>query len=594
MVDKVSQVPSNYTTPQLPEVGVSAPIDQGTDWASIIKTVGTAYGGVKTEQFMNEQEASTESLRVAHATDKRIADISIARNIMEKQAAGAITAEDTKELERINKDYGNLLAAVEQGRQTQRGFELKAQALLRESIRRRPDLAKELNDMYSKAVGTPSLEMLQHRYFAEDLNWVGQAAKAKEKGITDADVSRISDDILALSKVLPNKDQADVITGALMQSAAIRARGGSSEEAMVPLKDPAVQSILGTADGKSSTQEYLRLTEGTRDFDRKLDGFYGVAFDKMPNSPEWMNMVGTARQMITVYEAENVSLGKMRDDEKAKQKIAQNNYNVEYLRGIIAMADNPQKAANLVQSRNTFNAMNIEPMVKSYLSWSLSDYSEDARAPIAESFKNGENARKYGYHLPGSPISSPASLQLFAGNLARNPKGERMQSQELTGNRMLLTGLLADWGSPIKNEMGQYVPRSVEDFTNPRQGVLASIKSMIPAMNNTYMTPQLAKENPVQYTTNLLYMAGVLDQANIAMHKRLESEGLSQFIKRGSFQKSLENGTIPDFGKGIMVVGKPSAEQRARIDELVGGLNLQIQPIGIALKGFAQTIIPRK
>lgn len=587
MVDKVSQVPSNYTPPQLPQVGVSTPIDKGIDWGSLIKTVGEAYGSVKTEQFLNEQKASTESLQVAHATDKRIADISIARNIMEKQQAGAIDENDAKELARINKDYGNLFAAVEQGRQTQKGFELKAQALLRESIKRRPDLAKELNDMYSKAVGTPSLEMLQHRYFAEDLNWVGKAAEAgKPKGLTDADVSRLTDDVLQVSKVLANKNDADVVTAALAASAGVRANGGTPEEAMAPLQDPAVQAILSGKAGTSGMQQYLSITAPTKDFDRKLDGFYGIAINLSPNSPEWQDKLSTARQMKTVYESENIALAALQNNDMAKQKMAQNTNNIEYLDGILALADDPQKAANLVQSRRTLQSIEMEPQAKAYLAWSFKDYSEENRAPIGASFVAGNNARKLGYHDVGYQVTNPATLQLFAGNLARNPKGEKMSQQELTGNSMLLTGILADWGSPIKNSSGQYVARSLEDYTDPNQGVLASMNSMLPALNQTYMNPTEAKEKRVPYVRNVMYIAGVLDQANIAAHKRLENEGLSQYVKRYSFQKSIENSTVPDFGRGIVVVGKPSAEERKRIDEIVGGVNRQIRPIGVALTGY--------
>ena len=591
MVDKISQKPSNYSTPQTPEVGVSAPIDRGMDWSSVIKTVGEAYGSAKTSQFLKEQEASAESLRIVHGQDKRIEDISVARNIMEKQAAGAITEEDTKELERINKDYGNLRAAVEQGRRTQRGFELEAQKLLRESIKRRPDMAKELNDMYSKAVGTPSLEMLQHRYFAEDLDWVGKAAEAKDKGLTDADVSRITDDAMAVAKVLPKSGDADVINSAIAESVAIRARGGSSQEALAPLQDPAVQAILGTADGKSGAGQYLSLTEGTRDFPRKLDGFYGVAINLTPNSPEWNDKLSTARQMITIYESENISLSSLQNNEMAKQKIIQNNNDIEYLNGILALADDPQKAANLMQSRKVLQNIDIDPQAKAYLSWSMKDYTEENRAPIGASFVAGNNARKLGYHDAGYQVTNPATLQLFAGNLARNPKGDKMGAQELTGNSMLLTGILADWGSPIKNSSGQYVARSLEDYTNPNQGVLSSVATMIPALNQTYMTANDAKEKRVPFVRNVLYIAGILDQANIAAHKRLENEGLSQYVKRYSFQKTIEGGSVPDFGKGILVTGKPSAEERKRIDEIVGGLNSQVRPIGVALTGYVNLAI---
>lgn len=595
MVDKISQKPSDYSTPQLPEVGVNAPIDEGINWGSVIKTISGAYSSAKTSQFLKEQEASAEAIRGEHAQNKNIEDISIARNIMEKQASGAVTEEETKELERINKEYGNLRAAVEQGRQTQRGFELKAQALLRESIKRRPDLSRELNDIYSKAVGTPSLEMLQHRYFAEDLDWVGGAAKAKDQSITEADVSRLTDDAAAVAKVLPRSADADVINAAIARSVAIRARGGSPEEALAPMQEPAVQAILGGTDGQdavtSGVQEFLRITKATRDFPRKFDGFYGIAINLTPNSPEWMDKIDTARQMKTIIQAESIALAGLQNNDMAKQKIAQNTIDIEYLDGILQMADDPQKAANFIQSRKTFMNIDLDPQAKAYLSYSMKDYSEETRAPVGASFVAGTNARKLGYHGAGYQVTNPATLQLFAGNLARNPKGDRMSSQELTGNSMLLTGILADWGSPIKNSSGLYVARSLEDYTNLNQGVLASVTTMIPALNQTYMTEGVAKEKDKVYAKNIAYLAGILDQANIAAHKRLENEGLSEYIKRYNFQKTLAEGEIPDFERGIVVVGNPSAKQRKRIDEIVGGLNTQIRPIGVAISGYAKILV---
>jgi hypothetical protein len=114
---------------------------------------------------------------------------------------------------------------------------------------------------------------------------------------------------------------------------------------------------------------------------------------------------------------------------------------------------------------------------------------------------------------------------------------------------------------------------------------------MIPALNQTYMTAKDAKEKRVPFVRNVLYIAGILDQANIAAHKRLENEGLSQYVKRYSFQKTIEGGSVPDFGKGILVTGKPSAEERKRIDEIVGGLNSQVRPIGVALTGYVNLAI---
>lgn len=586
MVDKISQAPSNYTTPQLPEVGVSAPIDQGMDWASIIKTVGTAYGGVKTEQFMTEQEASTESLRVAHATDKRIADISVARNIMEKQAAGAITAEDTKELERINKDYGNLLAAVEQGRQTQRGFELKAQALLRESIRRRPDLAKELNDMYSKAVGTPSLEMLQHRYFAEDLNWVGQAAKAKS-GPSEADVSRRIGDLIQLGKSL-DADDSQVVTGVVANAtAALLDPNRGAAVAAELLADPGLQGVLSRGVGDSMVR-FQEVTKGTSDFQGAIGRLSTLAASALPDSPEWQNAITGINAAEQAIRKENIDLANL-NIPAAKNKIEQNNRDLELIAQIRAKTDDPIKVNALLDGHKELRARNIPADAAQIVSSFLADVPKDAIAPIAQSFASGSLARQTGSHRQGLYVpSSPAGFQLFAGQLARNPRGDRLSDTEKSGAALTLSGLLADWGYPITDADGKIVPRSMTDYFDQRQGILASLATAIPALDNTYMTKQTLQESPRVFAANLMFMAGVLDQANLAAYKRLADEGLGQYIKRGTAMGLAQKGSAIDWNSTMQVVGNPNAQQLQRINQVLGIVNTQSAPIRSAYDRYVR------
>lgn len=586
MVDKISQAPSNYTTPQLPEVGVSAPIDQGMDWASIIKTVGAAYGGVKTEQFMNEQEASTESLRVAHANDKRIADVSIARNIMEKQAAGAITAEDTKELERINKDYGNLLAAVEQGRQTQRGFELKAQALLRESIKRRPDLAKELNDMYSKAVGTPSLEMLQHRYFAEDLDWLGQAAKGK-KGATEADVSRRIGDLLQLANNFDAQDK-QVVLGVVSQAqAALLNPEQGVAEAERLLSDVGLQGVLTRGVG-DSMQQFVELTKGTADFQGAIGRLSTLASTALPDSPEWQNALAGISIAEQAIRKENIDLANL-NIPAAKAKIEQNNRDLELIAQIRAKTDDPIKVNALLDGHKELRARNIPADAAQIVSSFLADVPKDAIAPIAQSFASGSLARQTGSHRQGLYVpSSPAGFQLFAGQLARNPRGDRLSDTEKSGAALTLSGLLADWGYPITDADGKIVPRSMTDYFDQRQGILASLATAIPALDNTYMTKQTIQESPRVFAANLMFMAGVLDQANLAAYKRLADEGLGQYIKRGTAMGLAQKGSAIDWNSTMQVVGNPNAQQLQRINQVLGMVNTQSAPIRSAYDRYVR------
>jgi hypothetical protein len=586
MVDKISQAPSNYTPPQLPEVGVNAPIDRGMDWGSIIKTAGEAYGSVKTQQFLDEQSASTENLKVAHATDKRIADISIARNIMEKQKAGVLDESDTKELARINKDYGNLFSAVEQGRQTQKGFELQAQALLRESIKRRPDLAKELNDMYSKAVGTPSLEMLQHRYFAEDLDWVGAAAKGA-KGTSEADISRRTGDLLQLAKVLDVDDAQVIVASVASAQAALLDPTKGVAEAERILADTTLNNTLSKSTGDSMPQ-FVEATKATVGFDTKISGLRDVAAKLLPDSPEWQEIVTNMRAYESIIRAENIALANI-NIPASKTKMEQNNKDLELLATIQSKVDDPMKVSALLDGRAALDARKVPPDAANIVSSFLADVPKEAIAPIAQSFASGSQARQTGSHRLGlySP-SSPAGFQLFAGQLARNPKGEKLKPEEKSGAALTLSGLLADWGYPIVDATGQTVARSMTDYFDPRQGVMSSLATAIPALDNTYMTKQTFQESPRVFAANLMFMAGVIDQANLAAYKRLADEGLGQYLKRGTTMALAKEGRGINWNGALQVVGNPSSEQLKRINEVLQVVETQSAPIKNAYDRYAK------
>lgn len=577
MVDKISQKPSNYSTPQTPEVGVNAPIDRGMDWGSVIKTVAGAYGEVKTSQFLKEQGASAEAIRGEHAQNKEIADISIARNIMEKQASGAIEEQDVKELERINKDYGNLRAAVEQGRQTQRGFELKAQTVLRESIKRRPDLSKELNEMYSKAVGTPSLEMLQHRYFAEDLDWVGSAAKAK-KGTSEADVSRRTGDLLQLAKVLDVDDAQVIVAAVASAQAALLDPTKGVEEAERILADTTLNNTLSKSTGDSMPQ-FVEATKATVGFDTKISGLRDVAARVMPDSPEWQEIVTNMRAYESVIKSENIALANI-NIPAAKAKMEQNNRDLELLATIQTKVDDPMKVSALLDGRAALDARKVPPDAANIVSSFLADVPKEAIAPIAQSFAAGTQARQTGSHRLGlySP-SSPAGFQLFAGQLARNPKGEKLRPEEKSGAALTLSGLLADWGYPIVDATGQTVARSMTDYFDPRQGVMSSLATAIPALDNTYMTKQTLQESPRVFAANLMFIAGVVDQANLSAYKRLSDEGLGQYVKRANAMPLAQKGSGVNWGSTLQVIGNPNSEQLKRINEVMQVVEAQSAPI---------------
>ena len=586
MVDKISQKPSNYSTPQTPEVGVNAPIDRGMDWSSVIKTVAGAYGEVKTSQFLKEQGASAEAIRGEHAQNKEIADISIARNIMEKQASGAIEEQDVKELERINKDYGNLRAAVEQGRQTQRGFELKAQTVLRESIKRRPDLSKELNEMYSKAVGTPSLEMLQHRYFAEDLDWVGSAAKAK-KGTSEADVSRRTGDLLQLAKVLDVDDAQVIVAAVASAQAALLDPTKGVEEAERILADTTLNNTLSKSTGDSMPQ-FVEATKATVGFDTKISGLRDVAARVMPDSPEWQEIVTNMRAYESVIKSENIALANI-NIPAAKAKMEQNNRDLELLATIQTKVDDPMKVSALLDGRAALDARKVPPDAANIVSSFLADVPKEAIAPIAQSFAAGTLAKQTGSHRLGlySP-SSPAGFQLFAGQLARNPKGEKLRPEEKSGAALTLSGLLADWGYPIVDATGQTVARSMTDYFDPRQGVMSSLATAIPALDNTYMTKQTLQESPRVFAANLMFIAGVIDQANLSAYKRLADEGLGQYLKRGTTMALAQKGSGINWNGALQVVGNPSSEQLKRINEVMQIVESQSAPIKSAYDRYAK------
>lgn len=586
MVDKISTTSSNYTPPNTPDVGVSAPIDQGLDWGKLIQVAGKAYGGIKTNQFMAEQEAATTALQREHAINQRIEDVSIARNIMEKQAAGAITEEDTKELQRINTQYGGLKAAVEQGRQTQKGFELRAQALLRESIKRRPDLADDLNKMYSTAVGTPSLEMLQHRYFAEDLDWVGRAAEAK-KGASAADASRLIGDYTEVAKLLPYEDQQVILAAVASAVSASADPNLGPEEAIRRLKDPGATAVLERGVG-GEMQKFVDITRPTIGFEEKLAVLQRDAGTYSPNSPQWNEIISNAQVWKTTYASENIALANLKTP-AAKAKIDQNIRNMEILDRVIAGRDSPEKVQSWLDAKTALSIREIPMEAQPILSEFLKDFSKEYQAPVAKSLQAGLLAVQNGshnlYQYNANP-PDPKSFQLVAMQLARNPKGEKMSASERSGAAMLMTGMLATWGYPVMDDAGRAVPRSLADYVDPRSGILPSIATMIPAMNDTYMNAEVAKNSPRTFNNTLMFMAGVVDETTRAAQKQLQNEGLGQFVKRSVTMNLAKQGAAIDWDKTLQIVGNPNAEQRQRIEQVYGIVNTNARPVQEAFNSY--------
>ena len=592
MVDKISQAPSNYTTPQLPEVGVSAPIDQGLDWASVIKTVGGAYGAVKTEQFMTEQENISEGLKFRYGEDQAVKDISTARYIIQQKAAGTVSPEDEATLKSVLSRYESLQDMVAQGVKSQRRFELEAAATLRESIKRRPDLTKELNEIYSSAVGAPSLDMLQHRYFTQDINYIDDAAKAK-KGLSEADVSRRTGDLLQLSKSL-DADDAQVVIGVVSnaQAAMLDPNRGPEEAARI-LADPGLANVLSRSTGDSMSR-FVEVTQGTADFQGAVGRLSVLAATAMPDSPEWQTAltgIGMAEQAIR---KENLDLANL-NIPAAKAKIEQNNRDLELIAQVRAKADDPMKVNALLNGHAELRARKVPADAAQIVSSFLADVPKDAIAPIAQSFAAGSQARQTGSHRQGLYVpSSPAGFQLFAGQLARNPRGEKLSDTEKSGAALTLSGLLADWGYPITDADGKIVPRSMNDYFDPRQGILASLTTAIPALDNTYMTKQTIQDSPRVFGANLMFMAGVLDQANLAAYKRLADEGLGQYIKRGTAMGIAQKGSAIDWNSTMQVVGNPSAEQLQRINQVLTMVNTQAAPIRNAYDRYVRLRIGGK
>lgn len=591
MAEQTSMRPSNYTPPQTPEVGVNAYVDKGTDWGSLIEVVGKGYSQFKTEQFREEQTNLTEGLKYEMATDQRVKDISTARNIMEKQATGAITEADTKELQRIQTTYGNLAAAVEQGRQTQRGFEMRAQALLRESIKRRPDLTKELNEMYSAAVGTPSLDMLQHRYFAEDLNWVGQATKQKEGATVSQITSQLN--ILKSAAELAETAEDKAALLATYTNASSLLFNQDLAGAQQALADPAATAILqrGLGGGTQAFEQAI-LFSRTNNIPEKLAGFNVNARQLALDSPGWNSMMGEINKHIVGLQQENEALTRI-NTPMALQKIEQNKSYIARMEGITSRVDSPEKALafNTAYDTNLMREL-TDPTIKGAVADALADYPAEQVAPLAAMAEMGSMARKTGYIDKDSYMlrqPSPKSFQLLAGQFARNPKGDRLKDSEKLGYSLLMSSTLAAWGLPVKDAQGRVIARSMQDYFDPSQGVLASLATMLPAMNNVYMNRQVAVDNPTAFKRNVGFLAGVLDQANLSVARQLEAEGLGQFVKRGSFLQTMARGVVPDFNTGIQIVGKPDAAQRKRIEELTLATNSMIVPVGSALRSYFKT-----
>lgn len=577
MVDKISQAPSNYTTPQLPEVGVSAPIDQGMDWASIIKTVGTAYGGVKTEQFMTEQENLSKGLKFRYGEDQAVKDISTARYIIQQKAAGTVSPEDEATLKSVLSRYESLQDMVAQGVKSQRRFELEAAATLRESIKRRPDLTKELNEIYSSAVGAPSLDMLQHRYFTQDINYIDDAAKAKS-GPSEADVSRRIGDLIQISKVLDAND-AQVVNAVVSNATAalIDPNRGAAEAAML-LGDQGLQGVLSRGVGDAAS-EYIRITKGTADFQGAIGRLSTLAANTMPDSPEWQNALTGMNAAEQAIRSENIALSNL-NYPAAKAKIEQNNSDLELIQQVRAKADDPIKVNALLNGFKELRARQIPEDASRIISSFLSDFSKESIAPISASFEAGHLARRNGSHRQGMYTpSKPESFNLFTRQLSINPRGEKMSDTEKAGAALTLSGLLADWGYPIIDSAGRLVPRSMEDYFDPRQGVLVSLATAIPALDNTYMTQETWRNSPEVFKSNLYLIGGVIDQANLSVYKRLSYEGLDSFVKRGTVMELARTGRPINWDSTLQIVGNPNEQQRQRLNEILTMAKSRTAPI---------------
>lgn len=577
MVDKISQAPSNYTTPRLPEVGVSAPIDQGADWASLIKTIGGVYGGVKTEQFMKEQQNLSEGLKYEYGQDKTVQDISKARYILEQKAAGTISPEDEATLKSIMSGYESMQDMVAQGVKSQRRFELEAAAKLRESIKRRPDLTKELNELYSAAVGTPSLDMLQHRYFTADMNYIADAAKAKS-GPSEADVSRRIGDLIQIGKVL-DADDAQVVNAVVSNAtAALIDPNRGAAEAAILLGDPGLQGVLSRGVGDAAS-EYIRITQGTADFQGAVGRLSTLSANTMPDSPEWQNALTGMNAAEQAIRSENIALSKL-NYPAAKAKIEQNNSDLELIQQVRAKADDPIKVNALLNGFKELRARQIPEDASRIISSFLSDFSKESIAPISASFEAGHLARRNGSHRQGlyTP-SKPESFNLFTRQLSINPRGEKMSDTEKAGAALTLSGLLADWGYPITDSAGRLVPRSMEDYFDPRQGVLVSLATAIPALDNTYMTQETWRNSPEVFKSNLYLIGGVIDQANLSVYKRLSYEGLDSFVKRGTVMELARTGRPINWDSTLQIVGNPNEQQRQRLNEILTMAKSRTTPI---------------
>ena len=285
------------------------------------------------------------------------------------------------------------------------------------------------------------------------------------------------------------------------------------------------------------------------------------------------------RAYESVIKSENIALANI-NIPAAKAKMEQNNRDLELLATIQTKVDDPMKVSALLDGRAALDARKVPPDAANIVSSFLADVPKEAIAPIAQSFAAGSQARQTGSHRLGlySP-SSPAGFQLFAGQLARNPKGEKLRPEEKSGAALTLSGLLADWGYPIVDATGQTVARSMTDYFDPRQGVMASLATAIPALDNTYMTKQTLQESPRVFAANLMFIAGVVDQANLSAYKRLSDEGLGQYVKRANAMPLAQKGSGVNWGSTLQVIGNPNSEQLKRINEVMQVVEAQSAPI---------------
>jgi hypothetical protein len=126
---------------------------------------------------------------------------------------------------------------------------------------------------------------------------------------------------------------------------------------------------------------------------------------------------------------------------------------------------------------------------------------------------------------------------------------------------------------------GQTVARSMTDYFDPRQGVMSSLATAIPALDNTYMTKQTLQESPRVFAANLMFIAGVVDQANLSAYKRLSDEGLGQYVKRANAMPLAQKGSGVNWGSTLQVIGNPNSEQLKRINEVMQVVEAQSAPI---------------